>query len=131
MNLCKKLCGNNRDRLGITNIATNPPSHVAPDDQSEKEMENDRNHVAWTSVRQERWQGELHVQGKIPLWLTYGMVGVMAHWDYNFRHHGYAARRLHFHTWRQIESNATWRQKEQQTRARYQNPTTSLPTSAT
>ncbi|KAL0372139.1 UNVERIFIED_CONTAM: Carotenoid cleavage dioxygenase 8B, chloroplastic [Sesamum calycinum] len=119
MNLCKKLCGNNRDRLGITNIATNPPSHVAPDDQSEKEMENDRSHVAWTSVRQERWQGELHVQGKIPLWLngTYlrNGPGLWHIADYNFRHlfDGYATLvGLHFHGGRlvmghrQIESNA-------------------------
>lgn len=25
---------------------------------------------AWTSVRQERWAGELDVEGKIPLWLV-------------------------------------------------------------
>ncbi|KAL0327538.1 UNVERIFIED_CONTAM: Carotenoid cleavage dioxygenase 8B, chloroplastic [Sesamum angustifolium] len=119
MNLCKKFCGNNRDSLVITNIATNPSSHVAPDDQSEEEIENDWSHVAWTSVRQERWQGELHVQGEIPLWLngTYlrNGPGLWHIADYNFRHlfDGYATLvGLHFHGGRlvmghrQIESNA-------------------------
>lgn len=27
-------------------------------------------HVAWTSVQQEKWEGELTVQGKIPTWLV-------------------------------------------------------------
>ncbi|KAK4401182.1 Carotenoid cleavage dioxygenase 8B, chloroplastic [Sesamum angolense] len=84
-----------------------------------KKMENDRNHVAWTSVRQERWQGELHVQGEIPLWLngTYlrNGPGLWHIADYNFRHlfDGYATLvGLHFHGGRlvmghrQIESNA-------------------------
>ncbi|KAK8602507.1 hypothetical protein V6N13_057864 [Hibiscus sabdariffa] len=50
----------------------------------------DRNHVAWTSVRQERWEGELLVQGEIPLWLegTYlrNGPGLWHIEDYNFRH---------------------------------------------
>lgn len=27
-------------------------------------------HVAWSSVKQERWQGELVVEGEIPKWLV-------------------------------------------------------------
>lgn len=29
-----------------------------------------RHHVAWTSIPQERWEGELVAQGQIPLWLV-------------------------------------------------------------
>ncbi|ERN15089.1 hypothetical protein AMTR_s00056p00057850 [Amborella trichopoda] len=29
-----------------------------------------KKHVAWESIRQERWEGELEVQGQIPLWLV-------------------------------------------------------------
>lgn len=28
------------------------------------------NHVAWTSIRQEKWEGELSVQGQLPYWLV-------------------------------------------------------------
>ncbi|KAK4422267.1 Carotenoid cleavage dioxygenase 8B, chloroplastic [Sesamum alatum] len=120
MNFCKKSCtGNHRpgDLVITNNIATKPPSVGSP--QPEKEIENDRKHVAWTSVRQERWQGELHVQGEIPLWLngTYlrNGPGLWHIGDYNFRHlfDGYATLvRLHFHGGRvvmghrQIESDA-------------------------
>jgi carlactone synthase / all-trans-10'-apo-beta-carotenal 13,14-cleaving dioxygenase len=27
-------------------------------------------HTAWTSVRQERWEGALEVEGELPLWLV-------------------------------------------------------------
>lgn len=60
-------------RLTITNVATPlrptaPPAQPPPLDY--KESEGKWSHVAWTSVRQERWEGELHVQGTIPLWLV-------------------------------------------------------------
>ncbi|OMP02468.1 Carotenoid oxygenase [Corchorus capsularis] len=76
-------------------------------------------HVAWTSVRQERWEGELHVQGELPLWLkgTYlrNGPGLWHLENYNFRHlfDGYATIvKLHFENGRlvaghrQIESEA-------------------------
>lgn len=57
--------------LTVTHVATQttPLPTVAP--SWEKESAGNRmNHVAWTSVRQERWEGELIVEGEIPLWLV-------------------------------------------------------------
>lgn len=54
-------------RLTVTNVATPLPT-IAPSWEIESVVK--RNHVAWTSVRQERWEGELIVQGEIPLWLV-------------------------------------------------------------
>lgn len=51
----------------ITHVATQIPAIVP---SPEKSGSSHRNHVAWTSVRQERWEGELLVQGQIPLWLV-------------------------------------------------------------
>ncbi|KAH0468194.1 hypothetical protein IEQ34_003227 [Dendrobium chrysotoxum] len=75
--------------------------------------------AAWTSIRQERWEGELQLQGEIPLWLngTYlrNGPGLWHIADYYFRHlfDGYATIvRLHFNqgrlvaSHRQIESEA-------------------------
>ncbi|KAF3446406.1 hypothetical protein FNV43_RR11585 [Rhamnella rubrinervis] len=109
--------------LTVTNVAT-PIRPTAPsldnnegsnDDHDERKL----SHVAWTSVRQERWEGELAVQGTIPLWLngTYLRNGPgMWHIEnYNFRHlfDGYATLvKLHFENGRliaghrQIESEA-------------------------
>ncbi|KZV24912.1 hypothetical protein F511_21610 [Dorcoceras hygrometricum] len=101
-------------RLTVTNVATKPVGSP-----TEQVRGNDQKHVAWTSVKQERWQGELHVQGQIPLWLsgTYLRNGP-GQWhigDYNFRHlfDGYATIvRLHFENGslimghRQVESEA-------------------------
>lgn len=65
-----KKAGNSRKRLTSTNVASPPlPAVAAPHPPTSKESD-DRSHVAWTSVRQERWEGELHVQGQIPLWLV-------------------------------------------------------------
>ncbi|PIN10543.1 Beta, beta-carotene 15,15'-dioxygenase [Handroanthus impetiginosus] len=102
--------------LTVSNVATRPPANTAP---SKQESENNRKLVAWTSIRQERWQGELHVQGEIPLWLngTYlrNGPGLWHIGDYNFRHlfDGYATIvRLHFENGRlvmahrQLESDA-------------------------
>ncbi|XP_022962314.1 carotenoid cleavage dioxygenase 8 homolog B, chloroplastic-like [Cucurbita moschata] len=76
-------------------------------------------HVAWTSIRQDRWEGQLSVQGQLPRWLngTYlrNGPGVWNIGNYNFRHlfDGYATIvKLHFEDGRliaghrQIESNA-------------------------
>ncbi|XP_057799718.1 carotenoid cleavage dioxygenase 8 homolog B, chloroplastic [Salvia miltiorrhiza] len=108
----------NRPPLTVSKVATKPPSEiVAPSKQEDANI--DRNHIAWTSVRHERWQGELHVQGEIPLWLkgTYlrNGPGLWHIGDYNFRHlfDGYATIvRLHFEDGRlvmghrQVESEA-------------------------
>ncbi|XP_038885421.1 carotenoid cleavage dioxygenase 8 homolog B, chloroplastic [Benincasa hispida] len=77
------------------------------------------NHVAWTSVRQDRWEGELSVRGQLPRWLSGTYLrngpGLWNIGDYNFRHlfDGYATIvKLHFDDGRliaghrQIESDA-------------------------
>ncbi|XP_077252532.1 carotenoid cleavage dioxygenase 8 homolog B, chloroplastic-like [Tasmannia lanceolata] len=93
------------------------PLVIIPSPSAEAEIE--KNLAAWTSIRQERWEGELNVEGEIPLWLkgTYLRNGP-GQWnigDYNFRHlfDGYATLvRLHFENGlllaghRQIESDA-------------------------
>ncbi|KAE8056609.1 hypothetical protein FH972_013364 [Carpinus fangiana] len=102
--------------LTVTNVATPLPT-IAPSWETESVVK--RNHVAWTSVKQERWEGELIVQGEIPLWLrgTYlrNGPGMWAIGNYEFRHlfDGYATLvKLHFENGRlvaghrQIESEA-------------------------
>ncbi|KAK8965214.1 hypothetical protein KSP40_PGU003339 [Platanthera guangdongensis] len=82
-------------------------------------------HAAWTSVRQERWEGELQVQGEIPIWLngTYlrNGPGLWHISNYHFRHlfDGYATLvSLHFEdgrltaAHRQVESEAYKAAKE-------------------
>ncbi|PNT33412.1 hypothetical protein POPTR_006G238500v4 [Populus trichocarpa] len=104
-----------RDSM-VPKVATQAPT-VFP--SLEKELAGDRNHVAWTSVQQERYEGELDVQGEIPLWLSGTYLrngpGMWHVGDYNFRHlfDGYATLvRLHFENGRliaahrQIESEA-------------------------
>jgi len=55
--------------FGVTRAVINS---AAPSPLPEKEkVEGERRcHVAWTSVQQENWEGELTVQGKIPTWLV-------------------------------------------------------------
>ncbi|XWS17709.1 hypothetical protein CRYUN_Cryun33cG0090400 [Craigia yunnanensis] len=97
-----------QDRQGLTiNHVASPLPVIVP--SLEKEIVPDLNHVAWTSVRQERWEGELVVQGEIPLWLkgTYlrNGPGLWHIEDYNFRHlfDGYATLvKLHFENGRLI-----------------------------
>lgn len=60
-----KCCNRN---LTAVNIATRLPVIVPP--QPEKETSSERNLAAWTSIRQERWEGELTVEGEIPKWLV-------------------------------------------------------------
>ncbi|CAN1161907.1 Carotenoid cleavage dioxygenase 8 homolog B, chloroplastic [Linum perenne] len=106
----------------VTSAATQVPAFVpaptpalpAVDDSSD-----DKNHTAWTSIRQERWEGELTVEGHIPLWLSGTYLrngpGLWHVGDYNFRHlfDGYATlAKLNFQDGRlifghrQIESDA-------------------------
>ncbi|XP_049373682.1 carotenoid cleavage dioxygenase 8 homolog B, chloroplastic isoform X2 [Solanum verrucosum] len=101
----------------VTKVASQLPVIVPPPDQ--EVINKEKKLAAWTSVRQERWEGELIVEGELPLWLngTYLRNGP-GQWhigDYNFRHlfDGYATLvRLHFENGRlimghrQIESDA-------------------------
>lgn len=59
--------------LTITNVATPPLQKTTPwppQDQKSSPRDWSQVHVAWTSVRQEKWEGELAVEGEIPLWLV-------------------------------------------------------------
>ncbi|CAA2959099.1 carotenoid cleavage dioxygenase 8 homolog B, chloroplastic [Olea europaea subsp. europaea] len=102
----------------ITNVATKPQPTVVPLSPGNL-VPNDSKLAAWSSIRQERWQGELIVQGEIPLWLSGTYLrngpGLWHIGDYGFRHlfDGYATLvRLHFENGRlvmghrQIESEA-------------------------
>ncbi|KAG5562537.1 hypothetical protein RHGRI_005313 [Rhododendron griersonianum] len=106
---------NTRD-LKITKVATKLPDTIP---SPKKEISDDRKLAAWTSIRQERWEGEIVIEGEVPLWLkgTYlrNGPGLWNIGDYNFRHlfDGYATLvRLHFENGRltmghrQIESEA-------------------------
>lgn len=54
----------------VTHVTTTRrPGPIAPSLPDEATTTK-RNHVAWTSIRQHRWEGELSVQGEIPLWLV-------------------------------------------------------------
>lgn len=103
----------------IRNVASNkaPPPVLAP--TMEEAVPREGKLAAWTSIRQERWEGELQVHGEIPLWLngTYlrNGPGLWHLGEYNFRHlfDGYATLvRLSFENGRvvmghrQIESEA-------------------------
>ncbi|XP_068638530.1 carotenoid cleavage dioxygenase 8 homolog B, chloroplastic-like [Aristolochia californica] len=100
----------------VTNVAVKPPVILPP---LVTETFHDNRLAAWKSIRQERWDGELKVEGEIPFWLsgTYLRNGPgMWHIEsYNFRHlfDGYATIvRLHFENGRliaghrQLESEA-------------------------
>ncbi|KAK9058866.1 hypothetical protein SSX86_023710 [Deinandra increscens subsp. villosa] len=102
--------------LSIVSVATDLPPILQP---PWKEVVREQKLAAWTSVRQDRWEGELVVEGEIPKWLngTYlrNGPGLWHIGDYNFRHlfDGYATIvRLHFDNGRltmahrQIESDA-------------------------
>ncbi|PIA38424.1 hypothetical protein AQUCO_02800259v1 [Aquilegia coerulea] len=103
--------------LIVTNVTTRPPLSMPVLTESDAEQE--RKLVAWTSVRQEKWEGQLVVEGEIPLWLngTYLRNGP-GRWhigDHTFRHlfDGYATLiKLEFDNGRskgahrQIESEA-------------------------
>ncbi|KAH7574265.1 hypothetical protein ACOSP7_008338 [Xanthoceras sorbifolium] len=83
--------------LIVTNVAS-PQLPVIVPLREKQDVDDDyrKNHVAWTSVRQERWKGELVVEGEIPLWLSGTYLrngpGLWHIGDYDFRHlfDGYA-----------------------------------------
>nr|XP_023918420.1 carotenoid cleavage dioxygenase 8 homolog B, chloroplastic [Quercus suber]POF25364.1 carotenoid cleavage dioxygenase 8 like b, chloroplastic [Quercus suber] len=108
--------------LRVMSVATHRLLEIDVTPPSSREKQSDHgnwNHVAWTSVRQERWEGELAVEGEIPLWLSGTYLrngpGLWHIGDYNFRHlfDGYATLvKLYFENGRliaghrQIESEA-------------------------
>ncbi|AES73861.1 putative oxidoreductase [Medicago truncatula] len=120
---------NLRDHLTVTNVVS-PSRVIAPPPPPEKRSEttgDHQHHVAWTSIPQERWEGELLVQGHIPLWLKGTYIrngpGMWNIGDYNFRHlfDGYATLvGLHFEDGRlvaghrQVESQAYQAAKKNQ-----------------
>lgn len=53
----------------IVSIATQPPPGVVGNPRTGKNDET-KKLAAWTSVKQERWEGELTVEGELPLWLV-------------------------------------------------------------
>jgi len=66
---------NHQDHLTVTNVVS-PSRVIAPPPPPEKRSGttgDHQHHVAWTSIPQERWEGELLVQGHIPLWLVSGI----------------------------------------------------------
>ncbi|XP_031472583.1 carotenoid cleavage dioxygenase 8 homolog B, chloroplastic [Nymphaea colorata] len=88
---------------GLVQSVSAPTTPPAPGKDAERKCS------AWESIRQERWEGELEVQGEIPRWLngTYlrNGPGLWNIGDYNFRHlfDGYATIvRLHFEDGRLI-----------------------------
>ncbi|CAI0409007.1 unnamed protein product [Linum tenue] len=107
--------GGSREAV-VAGAATQAPAAFVPSPSGDADV---KSHTAWTSVRQERWEGELAVQGQIPLWLSGTYLrngpGLWHLGDYNFRHlfDGYATLvKLHFRDGRlvfghrQIESEA-------------------------
>uniref|UniRef100_A0A288ILT7 Carotenoid cleavage dioxygenase 8 n=2 Tax=Chrysanthemum TaxID=13422 RepID=A0A288ILT7_CHRMO len=103
--------------LSVVSVATDLPLVVKQ--QPWKVVEKEKKLVAWTSIQQDRWEGELVVEGTIPQWLngTYlrNGPGLWHLGDYDFRHlfDGYATMvRLNFDNGRlvmghrQIESDA-------------------------
>lgn len=72
VNFSSKICKRN---LILTNVASKVPALaptpiVTPTMDQETVDEFESKLAAWTSIRQERWEGELDVQGQIPLWLV-------------------------------------------------------------
>jgi len=62
--------------LTVANVATPSLPVIAPPTPEEQRSgttggrHHHHHHVAWTSISQERWEGELQVEGQIPLWLV-------------------------------------------------------------
>lgn len=55
--------------LTVTRVATKPIVAVSAM-ELDTHIIQDQVHTAWTSIRQERWEGELEVEGQLPLWLV-------------------------------------------------------------
>lgn len=100
-------------------IAPAPPARPLVDAPRRRGGRSTGEHAAWKSIRQERWEGALELEGELPLWLdgTYlrNGPGLWNLGDYGFRHlfDGYATLvRVSFRdghavgAHRQIESEA-------------------------
>ena len=60
--------------LKVAHVTANviaPSLPPLPRTQKEETKSNGGRLAAWTSIKQERWEGELQVEGDIPLWLVY------------------------------------------------------------
>lgn len=58
-------------RSTIVSVATQPPPGVVANPRPGKDVTGESKKLAaWTSVKQERWEGELNVEGELPLWLV-------------------------------------------------------------
>nr|XP_010924674.1 carotenoid cleavage dioxygenase 8 homolog B, chloroplastic [Elaeis guineensis] len=95
--------GRRKDLESLRVSVATEPRVTVPWQSVETEGDGDGKLAAWTSIRQERWEGELVVEGEIPLWLNGTYIrngpGLWNIEDYNFRHlfDGYATIvRLHF-----------------------------------
>lgn len=64
----KPMISTKKSKTVIVNVATNKPAIAQSPVQTE--VAGEQKLVAWTSVRQERWEGELVVEGEIPKWLV-------------------------------------------------------------
>lgn len=53
----------------LVRVATEPSVMVSS--PATTENYNEKELAAWKSIQQERWEGELNVEGEIPLWLVY------------------------------------------------------------
>ncbi|KAK1289044.1 hypothetical protein QJS10_CPB18g01056 [Acorus calamus] len=105
----------------MAGVATRPPppTFIPNPPPTETDHHGSSKLAAWSSIRQRRWEGELAIDGEIPLWLngTYlrNGPGLWNVGDHGFRHlfDGYATLvRLHFTnsrlimSHRQVESEA-------------------------
>lgn len=73
VSFCKTQRISNLQNLTIsTNVVTNNPATAPPPERSPETTVSGgpHHHPAWTSILQDRWEGELQVQGQIPLWLV-------------------------------------------------------------
>ncbi|PIA64773.1 hypothetical protein AQUCO_00100324v1 [Aquilegia coerulea] len=101
----------------VTRVATRSPPVFMPSPKIKTDHESKL--AAWKSIQQERWEGDLVVEGEIPIWLKGTYIrngpGLWHIGDYNFRHlfDGYSTLvGLHFQkgrlraAHRQLESDA-------------------------
>ena len=57
--------------LTVANVASpSLPVITPPTPEEHGGRHHHHHHVAWTSIPQEKWEGELQVEGEIPLWLV-------------------------------------------------------------
>ncbi|ONK70055.1 uncharacterized protein A4U43_C05F29780 [Asparagus officinalis] len=62
-------------RVGVATdpIVSSPPAPVEKDGRGGGKL------AAWTSIRQERWEGELEVQGEVIVWIDFALSCVLTY----------------------------------------------------